>query len=242
MGSLVHDFDGYEVVVVGGSRGVGHAIAQGFADGGAHVTVTGTMMLPDFYDTDLRAFDYDCLNLARQSSIDNFVSTIRHIDVLVLAAGANLPYGLPDSERHFVTEAVRSGILGPRFLTTRLRLKLGQSPVMGGGCVITTGATRRWYELVTPDIDASARLVADTERAAANYAGIGVRVNSVLEPARGLLPRQQAPAGSSHLTRGGGDTLVRSQQRSMTSCAADTALFLASESAGRINGQTIRLS
>lgn len=36
-----HDFSGYQVLVVGGTRGEGHAIAGSFADAGASVTVTG---------------------------------------------------------------------------------------------------------------------------------------------------------------------------------------------------------
>jgi 3-oxoacyl-[acyl-carrier protein] reductase len=132
--------------VVGGTRGEGHAIASAFADAGASVTVTGTMMLRELYDTDLSRFDYEQVNLARQESIDHLAGVVRHLDVLVLAATCNLPYGLPPSEHAFVAEAARLGLVGPKFLTTRLRLKLGQSPALGGGCVINTGAVRTWLE------------------------------------------------------------------------------------------------
>ena len=140
MTSGSYDFTGYEVLVIGGTRGEGHTIASAFARSGANVTVTGTMMLRALYDTDLAAFDYESVNLARQESIDNLVGIIGHLDVLVLAASCNLPFGLPADERAFIAEAARSGLLGPTFLTTRMRLKLGQSPAPGGGCVINTGA------------------------------------------------------------------------------------------------------
>ena len=89
-----YDFTGYQVLVVGGTRGEGHAIATSFAANGASVTVTGTMMLRSLYDTDLSAFDYESVNLARQDSIDHLAATVDQIDVLVLAATCNLPYGL----------------------------------------------------------------------------------------------------------------------------------------------------
>ena len=99
------DFTGYEVLVVGGTRGDGHTIATSFARAGASVTVTGTMMLRSLYDTDLSPFDYESVNLARQDSIDHLVGMVGHLDVLVLAAGCNLPFGLPPSERAFIAEA-----------------------------------------------------------------------------------------------------------------------------------------
>lgn len=241
MTSGSYDFTGYEVLVVGGTRGEGHTIASAFARSGASVTVTGTMMLRALYDTDLSAFDYESVNLARQESIDNLVGVIGPIDVLVLAASCNLPFGLPADERAFVAEAARSGLLGPTFLTTRLRLKLGQSPAPGGGCVINTGAVSKWLELSSTPEAAQSQLAESTARAGDQWAGLGVRVNSVLQRKRAVLPRQYAPVAASSVgNRLAGDTLVRTQR--MSDAVADAALFLASSAASRITGQTLRLS
>lgn len=191
-----YDFAGYQVLVVGGTRGEGHAIASSFASCGASVTVTGTMMLRSLYDTDLSAFDYESVNLARQDSIDHLAASIDHIDVLVLAATCNLPYGLPVGEHDFIAEAARSGLLGPTFLTTRLRLKLGQSPALGGGCVVNTGAVRTWLELSQPAETAHAELVASTARAADNWAGLGGagQLRRPLPPSRPAPPVRSPPA------------------------------------------------
>jgi 3-oxoacyl-[acyl-carrier protein] reductase len=243
MASGSYDFTGYQVLVVGGTRGEGHAIASSFARSGASVTVTGTMMLRALYDSDLSAFDYESVNLARQESIDSLAGLIDHIDVLVLAATCHLPYGLPPGEQAFIAEAARSGLLGPRFLTTRLRLKLGQSPALGGGCVINTGAVRTWLELSSTPEAAQAELVESTARAAEKWAGLGVRVNSVMQTARPVLPRQLAPrASSSGGRRAAGDTLVRTQRAGVTESVADAALFLASSAASRITGHTLQIS
>lgn len=236
------DYSGYQVLVVGGTRGDGHAIATSFADAGASVTVTGTMMLRELYDTDLSRFDYETVNLARQASIDHLVGGVDQLDVLVLAASCNLPYGLPESEQSFIAEAVRSGVLGPSFLTTRLRLKLSQSPALGGGCVINTGAVRTWLELSMSPEAAQAELIDSTQRAAGNWAGLGVRVNGVLPAPRSVLPRQYAPSTPARGTRIAGDTLTRTQQQPMRAAVADAVLFLASSTASRITGQTLRLS
>lgn len=237
-----YDFTGYKVVVVGGTRGEGHAIASAFAESGASVTVTGTMMLRSLYGTDLSAFDYEPLNLARQESIDHLASLVDQIDVLVLAASCNLPFGLPDSERDFIAGAARSGLVGPTFLTTRLRLKLSQSPALGGGCVVNTGAVRSWLELSSTPEQAQADLVEATARAGDNWAGLGVRVNTVSPAPRGVLPRQYAPLRDSSSSRAIGDTLVRGSQQHVSEAVVDGAMFLASSAAARITGHTLRLS
>lgn len=243
MTSGAHDFAGYEVLVVGGTRGEGHAIATAFARCGASVTVTGTMMLRSLYDTDLGPFAYESVNLARQPSIDHLAGAVEHLDVLVLAATCNLPYGLPDSERSFVAEAARSGLLGPTFLTTRLRLKLGQSPALGGGCVVNTGAVRTWLELSSTPEAAQAQVIESTARAGDQWARLGVRVNSVLQAPRPALPRQYARStASAGGSRVAGGTLVQSQQQHVGDAVTDAVLFLASSSASRITGQTLRIA
>lgn len=241
MSSVSHDFAGYRVLVVGGTRGTGLTIATRFAEAGAFVTVTGTMMLRELYDSPVARFNFETVNLARQSSIDNLAASVANLDVLVLAAGANLPYDLPASETSFITQAVRSGMLGPTFLTTRLRLKLSQSSAPGGGCVIHAGGVRQWFEMSHPGNAVQAK-IQHTERLADQYAGIGVRVNSVTSP-QGLLPRQYSgQAQATERSMAQGDTLVRPTRQSLAAAVADSTLFLASDAAARITGQTLRLS
>ena len=239
-----HDFNGYRVLVVGGTRGTGHAVARGFADAGAHVTVTGTMMLRELYDADLSGIEHEMVNLARQSSIDHLVRSTGPLDVLVLAAGCTLPPGLPEAERDFIAEAVRSGILGPMFLTTRLRLRLSQSTVPGGGCVVNTAAVRRWLELSTPPERSAEDLAASTASRGEAWAGIGVRVNTVLAAPRVVLPRQAAAPDVSgrRVARGARDTLVRAGLPHVDEAVTDLTMLLAGPSGARITGQTIRLS
>jgi 3-oxoacyl-[acyl-carrier protein] reductase len=244
MSRHAHDLEGYSVLVVGGTRGHGHVVARSFADAGARVTVTGTLMLRELYDTDLSGLDHDMVDLSRQDSIDHLVRSTPRLDVLVLAAGCTLPSAQSREERAFVAEAVRSGLLGPLFLATRLRLRLGQSAAPGGGCIIHTSAVRRWLELSASPGRSAEELTATTARRADAWAGIGVRVNTVLEtppvqPSRPLLPRQPGPRDAH--ARATGDVLVRPTRPLTEDGAADLAVFLAGPSGARITGQTIRV-
>jgi 3-oxoacyl-[acyl-carrier protein] reductase len=242
MGEIAYDFAAYRVLVVGGTRGVGLEVAHAFADSGATVCVTGTMMLRELYDADLSRFDYEMVNLARQESIDNLAVSLGEVDIAVVAAGANLPYALPPSERDFIGGAVLSGLLGPGYLARKLRLRLAQSPAPGGGVMVLTGGARRWWEIAqTPD-EASKSLRELTSRTAEGWVTLGARFNSVLEPDRppSFFPRQASSQGRSTAHRSG-DLLVRDQPR-LQQAVTDATLFLASESAARLNGQVLQLS
>ena len=57
------DFFGTEVLVTGGTSGIGLATASAFADAGATVTVTGTREGSADYDTALDGFAYHQLDL-----------------------------------------------------------------------------------------------------------------------------------------------------------------------------------
>ena len=176
------------------------------------MTVTGTMMLRALYDTDLTPFDYESVNLARQA-VDRPPGRRRSSTSTSWSSRppATCPTACPTSEQAFVAEAARSGLLGPTFLTTRLRLKLSQSPALGGGCVVNTGAVRTWLELSHTPEAAQAEVIASTARAGDKWAGLGVRVNSVLQDPRPVLPRQYAPLHGPRTGDSGaaGDTIVR---------------------------------
>lgn len=239
MGVLAHDFSGIRVLVTGGTRGPGLAAARQFADAGAEVTVTGTMILPSLYDADLSGFYYEQLNLARQDSIDNFVAAQGPVDVLVNAAGATLPFGFDPAEHDFVRQAVGLGMLGPAFLMTRLRMRLAQSRATGGGVVVNTASLLRWQALVEEEGCTVDLLVEETRRAGENWARIGARVNTVVEPSPRWIPRQYPQRDA--LSQPAGSLMVREQHQETDEAVASSIVFLASAGAARINGQTLHL-
>ncbi len=53
MNSTTFNFAESQVLVTGGSNGIGFAIASAFADAGAVVTITGTRLTASDYENDL---------------------------------------------------------------------------------------------------------------------------------------------------------------------------------------------
>lgn len=78
-------FENKHVIVTGGTRGIGKAIAEEFLSHGASVTITGTS---NIYEG---AFNYKPLDLSDGGSIDKFLDWIstQQVDVLINNAGIN---------------------------------------------------------------------------------------------------------------------------------------------------------
>lgn len=233
------DFRGRHVVVTGGTRGLGLAVARAFRAAGAQVSVTGTKILPSLYDADLEDFDYHQLQLSNSDAIDSFVDRIGRVDVLVNAAGARLPGALDEHEREFLTHSARLGFVGPQRLTQQLRARLCASPVAGGGAVVHTTPSLAWLTLALPPVEAESELRAQTAQAGRAWSRLGARVNAVLSPSRLQVPNQQRGAARVDEQRGG-NVITRTRLESVThEEVATVALFLASAGSASLSGQTI---
>ena len=86
------DFSGKQVLVVGGSSGIGNGIAQAFRSRGARVLVCGTRGSAADYSPDegshFEGLDYAQLDVSDPRAIENFRTSFERLDVLVLAQGA----------------------------------------------------------------------------------------------------------------------------------------------------------
>ncbi len=86
------DFSGRQVLVVGGSSGIGNGIAQAFRTKGAQVHVCGTRASAADYSpgegSDLEGLDYAQLDVSDAKAIEKFQPLFERLDVLVLAQGA----------------------------------------------------------------------------------------------------------------------------------------------------------
>lgn len=234
---VAYDFTDRRVLVTGGTRGLGLAVAHAFADAGARVTVTGTKYLTSLYDADLGRFSYLQLQLSSRDSIDDVLDKVGDLDVLVNAAGARLPGGIDPHEREFIGQAARLGLVGPTYLTTRLRFRLSESPAPGGGAVINTGAVRNWLELTQNPTEAQAELAAQTSRLGSSWGRHGARVNTVA--AAVVVPSQnQMRVQISHHS---GPLLTRTKPAATATMRdiAAVSLFLASSGSSFVTGQTV---
>lgn len=234
------DFTGRHVVVTGGTRGVGLAIAQAFHSAGATVSITGTKILPLLYDADLSAYEYHQLQLASADAIESFVERVGGVDVLVNAAGARLSAGMDEHEREFLCHSARLGFVGPGRLTQQLRHRICASDAPGGGAVIHTHHSQAWLELTQSPADAESELRSQTAQAGRAWARLGARVNTILSPDRVNVPSQLRVEFAAVGTDSG-VLMTRTRQAREVSAeqVATIAMFLASAGASAVSGQTI---
>ena len=88
------DFSGKQVLVVGGSSGIGNGIAQAFRAKGARVAVCGTRAAAADYSPDegshLEGLDYFQLDVSNAQAIENFkpsFETIAALERVMIAQG-----------------------------------------------------------------------------------------------------------------------------------------------------------
>jgi NAD(P)-dependent dehydrogenase (short-subunit alcohol dehydrogenase family) len=178
---VAFDFSGTRVLVTGGTRGIGHAIASAFVDAGAEVTITGTRASADEYDVDLSRFSFGSLQMTDPEAIDRLASDVGALDVLVNNAGATLPGGRDEWRPDVFAEAVQLNLLGAMRLTTGVRAALAASDAVGGASVVNIASmtSYRANPIVPGYGAAKSALLSLTRNLAVAWSGVGVRVNAV---------------------------------------------------------------
>jgi 3-oxoacyl-[acyl-carrier protein] reductase len=237
---LTFDFDRAAVLVTGGTRGIGLAIARAFVDSGATVTITGTRVDAAAYgDVDLTSFEYRQCRMTEPDDIDNLSSGLGQLDVLVNNAGANLPGGRDEWDPDVFAEVVALNLTGAFRLTTRCRPLLQHSDLDGGAAVVNLGSMTSFFgQTIVPAYGAAkAGIVQLTKTLAVSWAKEGIRVNAVApgvietDMTAPMLPFEQMTApllARTPLGRFGGPADV-----------APPVLFLASPAARYVTGQTL---
>ncbi len=175
------DFHGTEVLVTGGTSGIGFATASAFADAGATVTVTGTRPSTADYDMALERFAYHRLDMRDTEAVDRLAGRISSLDVLVNNAGANFPDGKDEWDPDGFSAALDLNVEGAMRLTTRCRPVLAASTMSGGASVtnIVSMTAFRSTTIVPGYSAAKAALLALTRNLAVHWVGDGIRVNAV---------------------------------------------------------------
>lgn len=179
--SVSFDFNGANVLVTGGTSGIGFAIASAFADAKATVTVTGTRADASHYDTDLSRFTYRQLEMRDGDAIDALAANPDTLDVLVNNAGANFPDGLDEWSPEGFQASLAMNVEGAQRLSVRSREALAKSTMSGGASVVNVISmmTYRATTIVPGYSSSKAALLALTRNLALHWVNDGIRVNAV---------------------------------------------------------------
>jgi NAD(P)-dependent dehydrogenase (short-subunit alcohol dehydrogenase family) len=237
--AVTFDYDGSAVLVTGGTSGIGHAIARGFADAGASVTITGTRATTADYDVDLSRFAYRTLDTAEPASVDALVGSLDDLDVLVNNAGANFPGGRDEWEPDTFAAALALNLAGPMRLTTACRGRLAASGLSGGASVVNLASLSAYRSVpIVPGYgSAKAGLVALTGNLARLWVTDGIRVNAV---APGVIDTPMtAPMAAFPELLASEVGHIPMGRLGSTDEVVGAVLFLCSAAAGYITGHTL---
>jgi len=181
MTGATFDFAGAQVLVTGGTSGIGLAIAGAFDAAGAQVTVTGTRADAGAYDVDLTRFAYRQCRMTEPAEIEAVAGALDALDVLVNNAGQNLPGGRSEYEPDVFEEAVAINLFGAFRLAGALRDRLAASDFDGGASVVNLASMSSFFgiEIVPGYGAAKAAIVQTTKTLAVAWAKHGIRVNAV---------------------------------------------------------------
>jgi NAD(P)-dependent dehydrogenase (short-subunit alcohol dehydrogenase family) len=181
------DATGKVVVVTGGSKGLGRAMALGFAEAGADVVVASRKVEPcEAVADEVRALGRESLAVACHvgdwdqcaALIDATVARFGRIDVLVNNAGiAPVPPSLLDVTAELFDKTIAVNLKGPLRLTA-----LAAEHMAPGGAVINISSKASLHPTAFTVVYAAAKagLNALTQASADELGARGIRVNGIV--------------------------------------------------------------
>ncbi len=238
-GGFRFDFGGAQVLVTGGSNGIGLAIASAFARAGASVTITGTRRSASDYPHDLAGFRYRQLEVRERAALDALAGGFERLDVLVNNAGSTRAY--EEWKPEVFDESVDINLRAVFHLSMACKPALAKSGLEGGACAINVasmaaflascGSTNPGYAT------AKAGIVLLTKNLGSAWAADRIRVNAVAPglietnmtaPMKGVEAMERPVIERTPMARWGRADEI-----------ADPVLFLASSAARFVTGQTL---
>jgi 3-oxoacyl-[acyl-carrier protein] reductase len=232
------DFSSRQVLVVGGSSGIGNGIAQAFRAKGARVQVCGTRGSAADYapaeGSNLEGLDYTQIDVSDINAIENFKPAFEQLDVLVLAQGAVI-YRRGEFEMAGFRNVLEVNLISLMACATRFHAMLRQ----GSGSLIIVSSTAAYHATKgNPAYNASKTgAVGLTRTLGQAWAEDGIRVNGI---APGLVDTKMTKVTTANPKRlEGAIERIPLKRLGTPADMAGAALFLASPLASYIVGQTL---
>ncbi len=228
------DYSGKCVLVTGGSSGIGRAIAVGFRDAGAAVTILGTRSGPEDYPDELADMTYRQLDMTDNAGILALAADMPVLDVLVNSAGTTVR-GPAAFEPDNFEYTVQVNLNGAYRMSHAFEKQLKAS---GGSIVNIASMTSYFSSPRGPGYGASkAGILQLTQSLASAWAGHGVRVNGIapgwIETKLTAPVQANEPVNRQIMDRTPMGRWGRPEEM------AGAALFLASDAAAFVTGVTI---
>ncbi|MCG3169475.1 MAG: 3-alpha-hydroxycholanate dehydrogenase (NADP(+)) [Pseudomonadales bacterium] len=234
------DFGAAQVLVTGGTSGIGAAIAAAYRDAGAHVTITGTRAAAGDYDADLHGYRYLQLDIEDAEQVARVAAGQQRLDILINNAGLALPsLGLDEYDPEVFARAVNMHLVSAYRMARGCRDALARSPLAGGASVIGIASMSSYFGIgIVPGYGAAKTgLLGLTRALAVEWGKYNIRVNTVaagLTESRMTASTFENPAWSA-------PTLARTPagRLGVPQDIAGAVLFLSSSAASWITGQTL---
>ena len=236
MGEL--DFTGRNVLVVGGSSGIGNGIAHGFRDHGAQVHVWGTRPAAADYQgvdgSDLSGLAYARVNVAERAEIAANQPGFETLDVLVLCQGT-VVYKRGEFEPPGWDQVMAVNLDSLMACAMKFHDMLAAAK---GSIIIVSSVSGFQANRGNPAYAASkAGAVSLTKTLGQAWAGDGIRVNGL---APGLVDSKLTKVTTEHPDRlRGAMARIPAGRIGEPADMAGAALFLASPLASYVVGQTL---
>lgn len=229
---------GRSVCVTGGARGLGAAIARGFARQGAHVHVCdvllreGEDLVGSLRAEGLRA-DFHTLDVTEEGDWQALASSLVTLDVLVNNAGLIIRKSLAGTTRAEWDRALAVNVTGAFLGMQHCRALLARA---APSAVVNISSTAGLIAHGDPSYTTSKWAMRGlTKSAALEFAAEGIKVNSI-HPATIATPlTAAAPAGHLEANR---HAIPLGREASAEEIAA-VVLFLASEAASFMTGSEV---